>query len=106
MVVAMARGLTVACLLLFLQQSPSIRFDNGKNLFVLENWRGAAGLPADRWSEVFTVSVDAPNVPSLLGKHRIESGILVFAPQFPLQAGVSYRAVAKDSGSCAAFKSL
>ena len=94
----MARGLTVACLLLFLQQSPSIRFDNGKNLFVLENWRGAAALPADRWSEVFTVSVDAPNVPSLLGKHRIESGILVFAPQFPLQAGVSYRAVAKIPG--------
>jgi hypothetical protein len=95
----MARGLTAACLVLFLQQSPSIRLDNGKNLFVLENWRGAASLSTDRLSEVFTVSVDAPNVPALLGKHRVENGAVIFTPQFPLQPGLSYRAVAKIPGS-------
>jgi len=100
----MARGLIAACLLLFLQQTPSIRFDSGKNLFVLENWSGAASLSADRWSDVLTVSVDAPNVPSLLGKHRVEGGALVFAPQFPLQPGLSYRAVAKIPGAASLSK--
>jgi hypothetical protein len=100
----MARGLTAACLVLFLQQSPSIRFDNGKNLFVLENWRGVTTLSADRFDDVFTVSVDAPNVPALLGKHRIEAGALVFAPQFPLQPGLSYRAIAKIPGTAPVSK--
>jgi len=94
-----ARGLTAACLILFLQQSPSLRLDSGRNLFVLENWRGATALSAERLSEVFTVTVDSPNVPPLLGKHRVENGTLIFAPQFPLQPGMSYRAVAKVPGA-------
>ncbi|HET9943444.1 MAG TPA: hypothetical protein VFR05_08895, partial [Terriglobia bacterium] len=69
----MARGAIAACLLLFLQ-SPSVRFDSGKNLFLLENWSGAAGLNVARAGDVFTVSVDAPNVPSLLGRYRVENG--------------------------------
>jgi hypothetical protein len=97
----MARGLTAACLALFLQQTPSLRLDNGRNLFLLENWRGVATFPANRWNEVFTVSVDSPNVPALLGKYRVENGALVFAPQFPLQPGLSYRAVAKIPGASA-----
>jgi hypothetical protein len=87
-----------AYLLLFLQ-SPSIRFDSGRNLFLLENWPGASSTSVARGSEVFTVSVDAPNVPALLGRYRIENGALAFAPQFPLQPGMSYRAVARLPGS-------
>ena len=92
-----ARSLTAACLLLFLQ-SPSIRLDNGRNLFVLENWSGAAGISADRASQVFTVSVDAPNVPGLLGKYHIDGSAVNFTPQFSLQPGVSYKAVARIPG--------
>jgi hypothetical protein len=95
----MARGLMAACLVLFPQQSPSLRLDTGKNLLMLENWRGAATLQASRWSEVFTVSVNAPDVPSLVGKYRLENGVLIFAPQFPLQPGLSYRAVARIPGA-------
>jgi hypothetical protein len=94
----MARGALAACLLLFLQ-SPSIRFDSGRNVFLLENWAGASQLGPDRGGDVFTVSVDAPNVPSLLGKYRVENRNLIFAPQFPLQPGVSYRAVARIPGT-------
>jgi hypothetical protein len=92
-----ARGALAACLLLLLQ-SPSIRFDNGKNLFILENWAGAAQVAPARASEVFAVSVDAPDVPSLLGRYRVENGTLVFAPQFPPQPGVTYKAVARIPG--------
>jgi hypothetical protein len=97
-----ARGLAAACLLLFSQatwaQSPAIRYDSGRNVFLLEQWAGAAKLPADRRPEVFSVSVDAPDVPALLGRHDFEAGSLTFAPQFPLQPGVRYRAVARLPG--------
>jgi hypothetical protein len=98
-----ARGLTVAGLLLIFQ-SPSIRLDHGRNLFILENWPGAATTPATRAGQIFTVSVDAPNVPDLLGKYRIEGGAVLFAPQFPLQPGMSYKAVARIPGSATLTK--
>ena len=88
----------MAAYLLLFVQAPSIRFDNGRNLFLLENWPGAAGA-ATRGGEVFTVSVDTPNVPALLGRYRVDNGALVFAPQFPLQPGLSYRAVARIPGT-------
>jgi len=92
------RGLVAAYLFLFLQ-SPAIRYDSGRNLFLLENWPAAASTGAARGNEVFTVSVDAPNVPPLLGRYRVENGALVFAPQFALQPGMSYRAVARIPGA-------
>jgi hypothetical protein len=94
----MARGVLAACLL-FVVQSPAIRFDSGRNLFVLENWAGAAQIRPERGGDVLTVSVDAPNVPALLGQYRVENKSLVFAPQFPLQPGLSYRATAKIPGT-------
>ena len=99
MFVLVARGFTAACLVLLLQQSPALRLDSGRNLFVLENWRGAAAISTERLPEIFTVSVDSPNVPPLLGKHRVENGTVIFAPQFPLQPGMSYKAVAKVPGA-------
>jgi hypothetical protein len=103
----MARGVIAACLLLSFQGcsfvtsagAPTIRFDSGRNLFVLEGWTGSRAVNLDRGGDVFTVSVDAPNVPALLGNYRVENGALVFAPQFPLQAGMSYRAVARIPGN-------
>ena len=97
MLFQMARGVLAACLLL-LFQSPAIRFDNGRNLFLLEHWAGAGALSPERYADVFAVSVDAPDVPALLGQYRLEQSALVFAPQFPIQPGVRYRAVAKIPG--------
>lgn len=98
MFAGLARGVLAACLLLVVQ-SPSVRFDGARNLFLLEKWGGAAQLSADRYRDVFQVSVDAANVPPMLGKYRIEGGTLIFAPQFPVQPGVKYRAVARIPGS-------
>ncbi len=93
---SVARSFIAACLLLI--QSPSIGFDGAKNLFLLEDWPGAASLPPDRYADVFTVSVDGPDLPPMLGQYRIENGALRFAPQFPVQPGVRYRATAKIPG--------
>jgi len=92
-----ARGVFAACLV-FLLQSPSIRFDSGKNLFILENWAGAAQVAPERSGDVFTVAVDARDVPNMLGRYRIENGALIFAPQFPPQPGVTYKATARIPG--------
>ena len=94
----MARGALAACLILFVQ-SPTVRFDGARNLFLLENWSGAAQLPAERYRDVFQVSVDAPDVPPMLGQYHVEAGALVFSPQYPAQPGVKYRAVARIPGS-------
>jgi hypothetical protein len=93
-----ARGVLVACLVLLVQSTPSIRFDSGKNLFILEgsSWVGNSDIQR---GGAFTVSVDAPNVPNMLGRYRVENGHLVFAPQFPLQPGVTYKATARIPGS-------
>jgi hypothetical protein len=90
-----------ACLLLLFQsvsQSPSIRFDSARNLFLLENWSGLATAAPQSYSEVFQISVDAPDVPAMLGQYRVERGALAFAPQFPVQPGVRYRASARIPG--------
>jgi hypothetical protein len=93
-----ARGALAACLLLFVQ-SPAVRYDSARNLFLLENWSGAAQLPAERYPDVFQISVDVPDVPPMLGQYRVEAGALVFSPQYPAQPGVKYRAVARIPGS-------
>jgi hypothetical protein len=97
MVSVMARGALAACLLL-LFQSPTIRLDQARGVVLLEGWAGAAQQTPDRWAELFTVSVDIPDVPPLLGSRRLEGGVLVFVPQFPLQAGVRYKVVARIPG--------
>ena len=97
MLTLMTRGVFAACLLLL--QAPAIRFDSARNLFILQNWTGAAQTPSEKWNEAFSIAVDAPNVPDLLGSYRIEEGVLVFAPRYPVQPGVSYRAVARVPGT-------
>jgi hypothetical protein len=93
-----ARGALAACLLL-LFQSPAVRFDQAKGVFLLEGWSGVSQqtTPEQRAS-IFTVSVDAPDVPPLSGRHSVENGVLVFTPQYPVQAGVRYKAVARIPG--------
>src|SRR5262249_30857092 len=97
MLFARARSVIAACLVL-LFQAPSIRFDSARNVFLLENWAGSTALAPDRYAEVFSVSVDAQDVPAMLGQYRAEGGTLVFSPQFPIQPGVRYRATARIPG--------
>ena len=98
MLSVVARGALAACLLLFVQ-APVVRFDSARNLFLLENWPGAAQMPAERYRDVLQVFVDAPDVPAMLGQYRVDAGALVFSPQYPIQPGVKYRAVARIPGT-------
>jgi hypothetical protein len=95
---AVARGLLAAGLLLF-YQATEIRYDADRHVFALANWTGASQLSPERAAEVFRISVDAPDVPPLLGRYSVEAGTLIFAPQFPLQPGMKYRAEARLPGS-------
>jgi hypothetical protein len=64
----------------------------------------ARTLPASEWLTVFQVFVIEPgkaestNRPPILGSHRLEGDILYFEPRFPLQPGLTYRAVLKVPG--------
>ena len=97
MLFSLARGAFAACLLLVFQ-SPSVRFDADRKLFLLENWTGLAQFSPELYRDVFSVSVDAADVPAMLGQYRVDRGALVFAPQFPVQPGVRYRIVARIPG--------
>jgi hypothetical protein len=68
-------------------------------VFLLEGWPGASQQPPDERAAVFTVSVDVPDVPPLAGRYSIENGALLFTPQYPVQAGVRYKAVARVPGN-------
>src|SRR5688500_4810271 len=60
--------------------------------------RDVAGLNAvapDTFKTVFQVSLDADGVPAMTGSYRVDGDDLAFRPQFPLEPGVTYRAVFK-----------
>jgi hypothetical protein len=92
-----ARGALAACLLLL--QSPAVRFDQARGVFLLEGWPGISQQTPEQRAALFTVSVDAPDVPPLAGRYSVENGALVFTPQYPVQAGVRYKAVARVPGA-------
>ena len=63
--------------------------------FRVSGWADAGKLSADQWPQLFSVQVDLPNVPSVLGSYSFSDGALIFVPQYPLQPGVTYRASLK-----------
>jgi hypothetical protein len=84
-------------LILFLAQSqPAITLDPA-GTFRVTGWADAEKF-AQQWGQVFSVQVDLADVPPLLGSYHLEQGALVFVPQFPVQAGVPYRATFKVPG--------
>jgi hypothetical protein len=101
-----ARGVIVACLLmiqppavhLLAAQSPVVRFDQAKGVFLLEGWPALSQQKPEQLADMFTVSIDKPDVPPLLGRHSVVNGALVFTPQFGIQDGVRYKAVARIPG--------
>src|SRR5437870_950108 len=73
-----------------LAQAQTVVFDG--QTFRISGWPDAGKYPQDRLAEFLSVSVDAPNVPSLSGQYRVENGELAFIPRYPLGAGLVYRA--------------
>jgi hypothetical protein len=92
---------TVSFLLLYLfvlplwAQTPvSITLDSAGS-FRVTGWSEAARLTSAQWPQLFTVQVDVDGVPGLLGSYSLDGEALVFRPAYPLQPGVSYRAILK-----------
>jgi hypothetical protein len=71
-------------------QPPAILLEG--QTFRVSGWTGASGFPEARLAEIFSVSVDAADVPALSGQYRIENGDLVFSARYPLGPGMRYRA--------------
>ena len=90
----MARGFLAACLLLFFQ-SPQIQFDSQTGVFRL------IGVSDLSRTDILSVSVDVPDVPTMGGRHHVENGVLIFTPTYPLSPGVRYRATARVPGGAA-----
>lgn len=67
-------------------------------MFRVTGWPEAAKLTPQQWQDMFSVQVDAADVPPLLGSYRIERDTLVFAPRYPLQRGLRYKASLKIPG--------
>ena len=78
-----------------LSQNISLQFDG--TAFKVQGWNPSAA-PAGGWTSVFTIYAGLGDVPPLLGSYAVENGSLIFLPQFPITAGVKYRAVFHPSG--------
>jgi hypothetical protein len=84
-------------LILFLiQSSTAINLDQS-GTFRVPGWTDTA-LSPEQLSEIFSIQVDLPDVPPLLGSYRVEQGSLIFTPQYPIQPGVPYRATLQLPG--------
>lgn len=82
---------------LYLAQSPVAITLDPAGSFRVTGWPDAA-FSAPQWRDIFSIQVDVPDVPPLLGSYRVEQGGLIFVPQYPIQPGVSYRATLKIPG--------
>jgi hypothetical protein len=89
--------LAAAFLSIAAAQLPSIELTAGT--FKVANWTAPATPPSKGWAAIFVIYAGAGDVPPLLGSYAVESGALVFHPQFPLAAGVHYRAVFHPPGA-------
>jgi hypothetical protein len=54
--------------------------------------------------DVLRVGIDAPDLQPMAGQYRLEDGVLVFRPQFPLQPGASYKAEYRYGGEIAELR--
>jgi hypothetical protein len=71
---------------------------NGLNEIALRRLQ-SANWKLPRWQRLLSVYAEPrgersqKSLPSMLGVYRIESGSLLFEPQFPLEPGITYRAI-------------
>jgi hypothetical protein len=94
-------------------QPITIRFheeDNGRVCFDVVHLKAAdraklarVNWSGDQWAALFAVFVDKraterrADTPSVLGSYRVEQAVLRFEPRFPVERGLSYRAVFQPS---------
>lgn len=87
----------IAAALLVSAAAP-ISIELSAGAFKVTGWIPPAKPPVNGWPSVFAVYAGAGDVPPLLGTYAVESGALLFHPQFPIAAGVHYRAVFHPPG--------
>jgi hypothetical protein len=92
------------CFLASAVQPVSIELSSGA--FKVTGWPAPSVAPSKGWSSVFTIYAGAGDVPPLLGSYAVESGTLVFHPQFPIAPAVHYRAVFHPPGAAAVERSF
>jgi hypothetical protein len=81
------------------------RAENGKAIFEVSlGVADAANLARlnwepEQWKALFAVYVDATATtnPAMLGSYHLDKNVIHFAPRFPLEPGVTYRAVFRPS---------
>jgi hypothetical protein len=77
----------------------SISIERDGNAFKVAGWQAPLTPPPGGWTAVFSLSVaGAADGAPILGAYTIENRTLVFRPQYPLAAGVHYRAVFHPPG--------
>ena len=68
----------------------------------------ATHFDTDQWQDLFAVYVDSGSIedalPPMLGSYRIEGEALIFQARFPLQPGLSYRAVFASASEPVTFR--
>jgi hypothetical protein len=72
-------------------QTISIQFDG--HTFKVTGWNAPSTAPAKGWGSIFNVYAGAGDVPPLAGTYGVESGALIFHPNYPIAPDVHYRAV-------------
>ena len=99
-------------------QAITIRLENQQGthpIFKVVGWdqieqisTQAARFKMDQWQALFAVYVDSGSIeddlPPILGSYRIEGEALIFQSRFPLQPGLSYRAVFASASEPVTFR--
>jgi hypothetical protein len=93
----MLRRALAAVLLLPAAAAAGIQIQMTGGAFQVTGW-SAAAEPAQGWVSIFSVYAGGTDSPAMLGSYSIESGALVFRPQWPLAAGLHLRAVFHPDG--------
>jgi hypothetical protein len=69
--------------------------------FRVQGSKTAALAPPATYQDIFRVEVEGAGGQAMAGSYRLDAGQLVFHPQFPLQPGVTYRALYGRGGETA-----
>jgi hypothetical protein len=86
-------GVAVILLVGMAAAAPNISIEFRNGTFLVSGWQAPASAPAQGWGSALLVYAGAGNVPPLLGHYAVESGSLVFHPEYPIAPGVHYRVV-------------
>ena len=72
---------------------PPVSIQLEGNTFKVVGWNPPTAPPVKGWTSILAVYAGQGDIPPMLGSYGIENGTLIFHANFPLAAGVHYRAV-------------